>query len=125
MIKVTHMAQSLYQRLGNAEGIATIVDDVIDRHAVNPLLAPRFSGKDLSKTKHLATQFFCMGAGGPQRYEGRDLRTAHAGMNISEHELVAAMDDFVAAMQGHGVGPTEVNEVVAILYSLKGDVLRV
>lgn len=119
------MTRSLYQRLGNAEGITAIVDDAVDRHAVNPLLAPRFSGKDLTRAKKMGTQFFCMGAGGPQKYEGRDLRVAHAGMNISEQELVATIDDFVAAMQGQKVGTTEVNEVVAILYSLKGDVLRV
>jgi hemoglobin len=119
------MAETLYQRLGGAERIAEIVDEVLDRHAVNPVLAPRFSGKDLPLLKRVATQFFCAGSGGPQMYEGRDLRTAHVGMNISEHELVATMDDFVAALNSHGVGPNEVNEVVAILYSLKGDVVRI
>jgi len=119
------MTPSLYKRLGESEGITAIVDDAVDRHAVNPLLAPRFSGKDLAHAKRMGAQFFCMGAGGPQRYEGRDLRTAHAGMNINEQELIATIDDFVAAMQGQGVGTTEINEVVAILYSLKGEVLRV
>lgn len=57
-------------------------------------------------------------------YEGRNMRTAHAGMNINEQELVAAIDDIVAAPQGQGVGAAEVGEVVAILYSLKGEVLR-
>lgn len=118
------MTPSLYQRLGQTEGISAIVDDAVDRHAVNPLLAPRFSGKDLTHAKRMGTQFFCMGAGGPGHYEGRDLRTAHAGMNISEQELIATIDDFVAAMQGRGIGAPEINEVVAILYSLKGEVLR-
>ena len=40
------MTQSLYQRLGQAEGITAIVEDAVDRHAVNPLLAPRLSGQD-------------------------------------------------------------------------------
>lgn len=118
------MAPSLYERLGQAEGITAIVDDAVDRHAVNPLLAPRFAGKDLTHAKRMGAQFFCMGAGGPQRYEGRDLRSAHAGMNISEQELVATIDDFVAAMQEQRIGTAEINEVVAILFSLKGDVLR-
>ena len=30
-------------------------------------------------------------------------------MNISEQELIAIIDDFVAAMQGQGVGATEVS----------------
>jgi hemoglobin len=119
------MTQSLYQRLGNAEGITAIVEDAVDRHAVNPLLAPRFSGKDLTHAKQMGAMFFCVGAGGPEHYEGKDMRTAHAGMNISEQELIATIDDFVAAMQGQGVGDNEVNEVVAILYSLKADVMRI
>ncbi len=118
------MTESLYQRLGSVERIAAIVDDAVDRHAVNPLLAPRFRGKDLPRLKQLATQFFCAGTGGTQPYEGRDMRTTHAGMNVNEQELVAAIDDFVAAMQSQGVGAAEVNEVVAILYSFKGEVLR-
>lgn len=119
------MNESLYQRLGGAERIAAIVDDAVDRHAVNTVLAPRFRGKDLPRLKQLATQFFCTGSGGPQTYEGRDMRTTHAGMNANEQELVAAIDDFIAAMQTQGVGAAEVNEVVAILYSFKNEVLHV
>jgi len=118
------MNASLYERLGGAERIAAIVDDFVDRHALNPLIGARFRGKDLPRLKALGTQFFCMGAGGPQRYEGRDLRAAHAGMNVSEQELVAALDDIVAAMKANAVADPEVNEVVGILYSMRGDVLR-
>lgn len=119
------MAQTLYQRLGGAERIAAIVEEIVDRHAVNPIVGTRFRGKDLPRLKELAVQFFCFGTGGPQKYSGRDLRTAHAGMNISEQELVAVIDDVVAAMKSHDVAPAEMSEVVAILYSLKGDVVRV
>lgn len=118
------MAETLYKRLGGAERIAAIIDDAVDRHAVNPALAPRFRGKDLPKLKRLGTQFFCAGIGGPQKYEGRELRAAHAGLNVSEQEFLATMDDIVAALNAQSVAPGEVNEVVAILYSLKGEVLR-
>jgi hemoglobin len=119
------MAETLYQRLGGFERIAAVIDDALDRHAVNPVLAPRFRGKDLPRLKQLGTQFFCAGIGGPEKYEGRDLRAAHAGMNINEQEFLSAVDDIVAALNGQGTAPAEVNEVVAILYSLKGEVLRV
>jgi len=118
------MTATLYERLGGAERIALIVEDAIDRHAVNPALAPRLYGRDLPRLKERLVQFFCAGAGGPQAYEGRDLRSAHAGLNVSEQELIAAMDDIVAAMSAHGAGAAEVNEVIAILYSLKGDIVR-
>lgn len=118
------MTDSLYQRLGGAERVAEIIDDVFDRLAANPLLAPRFRDKDLPLLKVLGNRFFCNGSGGPQKQEGNDVRTTIARMNANEQELIAAIDDFVAALQAQGVGQTEVNEVVAILYSFKGDVLR-
>ena len=118
------MAETLYHRLGGVVRIASIIDNALDRHAANEVLAPRFRGKDLARLKTLGTQFFCSGIGGPQAYEGRDLRTAHAGMNVSEQEYIATMDDIVAALNDHGVAPPEVGEVVAILYSLRGDILR-
>ena len=64
------------------------------------------------------------GIGKNAEYEGRDLRTAHAGMNVSEQEFVATIDDIVAALASHGVARPETDEVVAILYSLKDEVLR-
>ena len=73
----------------------------------------------------MARDFFAAGSGGPEKYSGKDMRTAHTGMNISEQELVAAIDDIVAAMNTQRIGAAEVNEVVGILYSLKGEVLRV
>jgi len=118
------MGEALYRRLGGAERIASIVEEAIDRHAVNPVLAPRLRGKDLPRLARAGTQLFCSGIGGPERCEGRDPRTAHAGMNVSEQEFLATMDDIVAALASHGVANAETDEVVAILYSLKGEVLR-
>ena len=45
-------------------------------------------------------------------------------MNISEQELVAAIDDFVLAMTKNHLDQSVQNEVIAILYSLKGEVVR-
>ncbi len=103
------MTKALVQRMGGAERIAEIIEDALDRHAVNPVLAQRLRGKDLPTLKQLGVQLFCSG----------DLRTVHAGVSISEQELAAAIDDVVAAMLGHGVGPREVDEVAAMLYSLR------
>ena len=96
------MSDSLYQRLGGAERIAAVVDDAFDRHAVNPLLAPRFRGKDLPRLKLVGTQFFCAGSGGPQKYEGRDLRTTHAGMNANEQERIGNSNALFLSVAGLG-----------------------
>ena len=118
---------SLYDRLGGACGIAAIVDDIVALHLSNPLIKARFaaiSPEKLSALKKTTCDFFGAGSGGPEVYAGRDLVTAHKGMNINEQELVAAIDDVVAALDKNGVGQNEKNEVVAILYSLKNQVVR-
>lgn len=120
------MGTSLYDRLGGAPGISRIVDDVVAGHLANPVVSARFGHvKDLSHLKKMAHEFFCMGSGGPEIYTGKDMLTAHRGMNISEQEYLAVMDDIVGALDKNGVGQDAKNEVVAILYSLKGDVIRV
>ena len=123
-----HAAQpaSLYERLGRFEGISRIVNDLVDAHLANPVVAPRFlAAKDLDRVRRLAIEFFCAGTGGPQPYTGRDLLVTHKGMNISEQEYMAVMDDILGTLEKHDIDPGTRGEVTAILYSLKGQVLRV
>jgi hemoglobin len=72
----------------------------------------------------MATEFFCAGSGGPEAYTGKDMRSAHKGMNISEQEYLASMDDIVGALDKNKVDEDTKKDVIAILYSLKGEVIR-
>lgn len=120
------MSATLYERLGGEERIKQLAADIIDNHYRNPLIRSRFEKvSDRAALERHSVEFLCAGSGGPQTYTGKDLMSAHKGMNVSEQELIAAIDDIVAAMTKNGYDQTEKNEVVAILYSLKGDVVRV
>jgi len=120
------MTNSLYQRLGGANGIARLVDDVIAAHLTNPVVKTRFENiKDLDHAKKMARQFFCAGSGGPETYTGKDMLTTHRGMNISEQEYLAVMDDIMGAMEKHGLSQDTKKDVLAILYSLKSEIIRV
>lgn len=126
MNAATHVSLSLYDRLGRFDGITRIVDDVMEAHLVNPVIAPRFrAASDLDRAKKMAVEFFCAGSGGPERYTGRDLLVTHRGMNISEQEYMAVMDDILNALDKNKVDPSARSEVTAILYSLKEQVIRV
>ena len=120
------MTTTLYQRLGGTNGIARLVDDVMAAHQSNPVVKTRFENiKDLDRAKKMAREFFCAGAGGPETYTGKDMLTAHKGMNISEQEYLAVMDDIVGAMGKHGLGEDTKKDVISILYSLKDKIIRV
>jgi len=120
------MSTTLYQRLGAADGIARLVDDVMAAHLVNPIVKTRFEKiKDIEYAKKMAREFFCAGSGGPEAYTGKDMLAAHKGMNISEQEYLAVTDDIVGAMNKHNIDDGTKNDVIAILYSLKDNIIRV
>jgi hemoglobin len=119
------MQASLYERLGGEKRIEQLITDAVDNHYRNPLIKVRFEAiKDRAVAERHLFEFMCAGSGGPQTYTGKDLASSHKGMNISEQELIAAIDDMLAAMTKNGYDQIEKNDVVAILYSLKGDVVR-
>lgn len=120
------MSTTLYQRLGGSEGIARLVEDVMSAHLENPVVKARFGNiQDMEHAKRMAREFFCAGSGGPEPYTGMDMLTAHKGMNISEQEYLAVMDDIVGAMDKNELDASTKNDVIAILYSLKGNIIRV
>jgi len=117
---------TLYERLGGNQGIRNIVNDVISAHLANPVIKVRFENiDDIDHAKKMAVEFFCAGSGGPETYTGKNMLAAHKGMNISEQEYIAVMDDIVSALSKNAVDEATKNEVIAILYSLKNDIIRV
>ena len=119
------MTGSLYERLGGAEGIFRIASDTVDLHLKNPLIAPRFQRSDLKTVKQTVADFFITGSGGPQVYKGKDLVSAHKGMNISDNEFMATVDDVMAALSASKIGDREKAEVLFIFYSLRPQVVRI
>jgi hemoglobin len=116
----------LFERLGGRDGIRTMAERLVDNHLQNPVIATRYANasKDRDSLVAGATEFFCTGLTGVPTYEGAELTEVHRGMNISEAELVAVLDDAVDAMQSLGVGELEQAEVLAILYGMKGEVVH-
>ena len=117
---------SLYERLGQREGIARITRSLIENHMANPLVKTRYENSaDLGRVEQRVIEFFCAGAGGPETYSGKDMLATHRGMNINEQEFVSVIDDAMAALESNGIDLGTRNDVLAILWSLKGEVIRV
>lgn len=116
----------LFERLGGRDGIAKVVADVMTNHLANPVISTRFTHatQTVQQMTDHAVEFFCTGLSGVPTYNGRALPDAHAGMNISEQEFLAAIDDILAALRTHEVGDLEQAEVLAILYGMKEAVIR-
>ncbi len=123
------MSQStttLYERLGHREGITRITADLMKNHLSNPLVKMRFmASEDLERVERRAVEFFCAGTGGPEAYTGKDMLATHKGMNISEQEFMAVIDDAMDALEKNDIDLPTRNEVLAVLWSMRRELLRV
>lgn len=120
--------KTLFERLGGSPGIERIVDEVASRHLENPTIRARFlpylePPQKLQELKLHLARFLELGSGGPQRYTGRDMKSAHRGMNISPAEYVAALDDILASLSAVGIDEQTRNDVLGIAWSLKGEIV--
>jgi len=122
------MTDSLFERLGGTAGISAIVEDAVDAHMNNPHVNTRFlpyleQPEQMARVKKHTIEFFSMGSGGPQVYNGQDMATAHKGMNISPAEYMHVIDDIFLALDKHAMTDATKKDVLAILWSLKGMIL--
>ncbi len=50
---------------------------------------------------------------------------AHRGMNISEQEFMAVLNDILVALQANGIGQREQEELLLANFNLRADIVRV
>ncbi len=91
-------SKTLYERLGGAEGVTSIAGDIVDIHMANPVINSRFKDSKPDELKVLVRDFFAAGSGGPNNYKGKDMLTAHKGMNLNETEMISTIDDVLEGL---------------------------
>ncbi len=117
--------QTLYERIGGRQKVKAIVEDIWNNHSKNPIVKDRFAASDPEYVKQRVFEIFAAATGATNvKYTGKDMKTAHMGMNINEMEFNAVVDDVLAACEKHKVGQQERNEVLAILWSVRKDIVN-
>ena len=117
---------TLYQRLGGREAIKLVVDDFVANMAADPRVNGRFKGLDAARVAKLQTNLadqICDAAGGPCAYLGRDMKTTHTGMGITEAEWNATVEDLVKSLDKFKVGQKEQQELLSALGAMKKDIV--
>jgi hemoglobin len=118
--------KSLYQRLGGYDAIAAVTDDFIGRLAGDPQLKHFFGGVSTDSQKKLrqhVVDFLCSATGGPCIYTGRDMKTSHAGLGITDADWDVSVKHLVATLDKFKVPEKEKGEVLGAISGLKGDIV--
>jgi hemoglobin len=120
--------KALYTRLGGYDAIAAVVDDFFGRLTKDPQFSGRFftghSADSFKKVRQLTVDLTCEAAGGPCYYTGRDMKTTHAGLGITENDWDASVKHLVATLDKFKVPKKEQAELLKIVSSLKGDIVE-
>ena len=65
----------------------------------------------------------CQGSGGPCAYTGKDMKTAHAGMGLTNADFDALVEDLVKALDAAGVQQKEKDELLSVLGPMRTDIV--
>lgn len=115
---------SLFDRMGGEIAVRQIVADTWINHTSNPIVKNRFASSDGEYVKQKVYEIFAVATGADVKYTGKTMKHTHATMNISEMEFNAVVDDVMAALVKNKIEQQEQNEVLAILWSVRPDVVN-
>ena len=114
---------ALYNRLGGYDRIHEFTREVVRLHKQNDAIKHMFEHVDAEHLAKSVADFVASGTGGPQSYAGRAMPAVHARLELTDADFLSAGGDIVTAMQSMGYGQNEIDEMVCILVSLKGQVI--
>jgi hemoglobin len=116
--------KTLYARLGGYDAIAAVVDDFVGRLVADKRLNKFFVGHSedsLHKIRQHVVDQLCNAAGGPCLYTGRDMRTSHHGLGITNEDWDVSVKHLVATLDK--VPKAEQDELLAVVGTLKKDIV--
>ena len=119
--------QSLYARLGGYDALCAASDDLLARLQADPQLGGYWKGASFDnrrRARQLIVDYLVAAAGGPAYYTGRDMKTSHAGMGISQSDWEVFLGHTRAMLAAFGVGERERNEVLGFLDTLETDIVE-
>src|ERR1700730_11539269 len=117
--------KSLYDRLGGIDAIKAVVGEFAGRVLADPRVNKKFAKSDAPRlVLHLEEQI-CAATGGPCKYTGKDMKSAHKNMKVTEGEFNALVEDLVGALDKFNVPAKEKNDLLGILGPLKSQIVEV
>jgi len=120
------MEKSLYERLGGYNAIAAVVDDFAGRMIADKQLGRYLVGhctNSKKKFRQLIVDMLCEATGGPCTYLGRDMKTVHTGLGITESDWQVNVKLLTATLDKFKVPQKEKEEVFAAVSGLKPDIV--
>lgn len=113
---------TLYQQLGEREGIALVVEDLLYLIVDDGRINEQFKGMDVAQFHRNLTDQLCELSGGPCTYAGREMRELHADMAITNTQFNALAENLILAMEQNNIATGAQNRLIKRLLPLYPDI---
>ena len=115
---------SAYHAFGGQPGLVRLMDDFMVRLIADPRTGPFFKDVDQRDLKAKLVSQFCVVSGGPCKYTGADMKTAHNGIDIRKGDFNALVEVLQRSMDAQGVPFRQQNRLLAVLAPMHRDVIN-
>ena len=122
--------KALWDRLGGEKAVKAVVHDFVLAAAEDPKVNFFRDGKvkvDAKGVEHLEkmlVEMISSATGGPLKYTGKDMKSVHKGMAITDAEFDAAAGVLIATLKKYKVPQAEMDELVKIVAGTRGDIVE-
>jgi len=114
---------ALYRELGGKEGITKVVDLFLAKVDNDLRINLFFEQTDHKDLRNLVIEQFCQATGGPCVYSGRSMEEAHSGINLTDADFAAFVEDLIAALDELKVPKASQDKLLALLGPMKPQVV--
>lgn len=115
--------RSLYERLGERDAIAGVVDEFYDRVLADDALESYFENADTDALREHQTQFLSSVTGGPDQYGGADMATAHEHLGVTAPHFGRVAEHLDGALREFDVPDEEREAVMEAVASYRDDIV--
>jgi len=116
LASAAHAADTtLYQSLGEKEGITRIVDDLLQGVHADPRTHDYFVDVSERRLREKLIEQICQISDGPCQYTGRTMERSHEGLHITRAAFNALVEDLQIAMEKNDIPNRVQNRLLARL----------
>jgi len=114
---------AFYKELGGTDGITAVVDVFLRRLNADARINTLFRTVDHNDLRRLVIEQLCEATGGPCKYTGRSMQEAHSGLNLTNADFDAFVEDLKASMNELKVPQASQKKLIGMLAPMKPQIV--
>ena len=114
---------NLFEKYGGFETITKLVHEFYKKLLADDKVSKYFFDTDMDLLMEHQVRFLSMALGGPNGYTGRELKTAHENLNITNDHFNLVASYLEEVLDEANVEESDIKEILGIVGSVRPDIV--